>query len=165
MNLLGEQLELPDMMKEEFNEMAQSLWGIIAIVLVGPIVEELVFREAIIASLLRHRIHRKHAILISALAFGIIHINPAQMVFAFAMGIILGAIYAKTGNIVITSLIHIVNNSLAIIEMKLLGERIDEIDYSSILGGTIVTWGYIFVSIILCIIFLSQFWQKYHRQH
>lgn len=163
--LLSEQFNLPDMMKEEFGEMAKSVWGIIAISFVGPIVEELVFREAIIRSLLHHHVHRWQAILISALAFGLIHINPAQIPFAFAMGVILAIIYVKTRSILITSFVHILNNSLAIIEINLLGEHIDELSYSEILGGNLITWAYILVCTALCVIFLMQFWNKYHRKH
>ena len=163
MDLLSDQLNLPDIMKEEFGEMAKSVWGIIAIAIVGPIVEELVFREAVTHSLLEHCSHRWQAVLLSALAFGLIHINPAQVPFAFVMGIILAIIYVKTRSIVLISIIHIINNSLAVIEINVLGEDIDKFHYSDLLGGKAFTWFFIFVCAILSIAFLSQFWEKYHR--
>lgn len=165
MGLLMEQIGLPDLMKGEMRAMAYNIWGIIAIALIGPITEELIFREAIIGSLLRHRVHRWQAILISATLFGLIHINPAQVPFAIAMGVILGIIYTKMGNIVLTSIIHIFNNTLAVIEIRLLGEHFDEFSYCEVLGGKLMTWGYLVTSAMLCIIFLSQFWEKYHRSH
>ncbi|MBR1789935.1 MAG: CPBP family intramembrane metalloprotease [Bacteroidaceae bacterium] len=165
MDLLSEQLRLTDLMKIEFLELGRNPWGIIAIALVAPIVEELVFREAIIGSLLRHRVHRWQAILISAVLFGLVHFNPAQIPFAFVMGLILGVIYVKMGNIVMTSLLHIINNMLAVVEMNVLGDKADSFSYTSALGGTIAVWMYIILSSVLCYVFLTQFWIKYHRKH
>ena len=165
MTLLSEQLHLPDLMEIEFLQLGRNTWGIIAIAIVGPIVEELVFREAVIGALLRHRVHRWQAILISAAIFGIVHFNPAQIPFAFVMGIILGIIYVKMGNIVMTSFLHIVNNSLAVTEMNLLGDKADSFNYTQALGGTIAIWMYIILSSVLCYVFITQFWNKYHRKH
>lgn len=164
-DLLSEQLALPNLMKMEFLELAKNFWGILAICIVGPIVEELVFRESIIHYLLKHRTHRWAAILFSAVAFGLIHLNPAQVPFAVIMGIILGIIYVKTGNIVLTSIIHIFNNTLAVIEMNLLGDKAEEITYADLLGGTAVCWVYIVVCTIMCVLFMRQFWKQYHRKH
>ena len=164
-DLLSEQLTLPNLMEMEFRGLSHSIWGIMAICIIGPIVEELVFREGIAGYLVRHRAHRWTAIFFSAIAFSIIHLNPAQMPFAFIMGIILGIIYVKMGSIVLTSIIHILNNSLAVLEMNLLGDRAEEITYADLLGGTTVVYAYIVVCTILSILFLRQFWLQYHRDH
>lgn len=156
-------LSLPDLMRAEFHQMAYSPWGVLAIAIVGPVAEELVFREGIIRPLLRLRIHRWQAVLISAAVFGIIHVNPAQVPFAFAMGIILGAIYAKTRSIVLTSLLHIFNNSLAVVEMRFWGEDAATIHYYDYLGGPITTWCIVAVATVVCIISIRSFWRHYHR--
>ena len=165
MDLIGEQLNLQDYMKEEFQLLANNLWGILAIVVVGPLVEELVFREAIIVSLMHHRVHRKRAILISAIAFGLIHANPAQIPFALIAGIILGTIFVRTRSIVLPLIIHFINNGIAVIEIRLLGQDIEEFKLSDILGGTMAAWCYIIICSTMCIIFLRQFWKKHHRKH
>ena len=165
MSLLSEQMHLPDLKKIEFLELGRNPWGIVAIAVVAPIVEELVFREAVIGSLLRHRVHRWQAVLISAVLFAVVHFNPVQIPFAFVMGLIFGIIYVKMGNIVMTSFLHIINNSLAVVEMNVLGEKADSFSYTSALGGTIAVWMYIIVSSVLCYVFLTQFWIKYHRKH
>ena len=139
--------------------MARSPLGIIAIALVSPIVEELVFREAIIRTMLNQGCGIWKAILFSALSFGIIHFNPAQIPFAFVMGIILGIIYVRTRSVLLTVLIHIVNNGLAVIEINVLGERINELSYSEVMGGNALAWTCIIVSATLCIAFLLQFWK------
>lgn len=163
MNLLCEQLNLPDMMAEQFKSLAHNPWGILAMVVVAPITEELLFREAIISSLLRHNLHRWQAVLISSLAFGIVHFNPVQVVFAFFIGIILGTIFVKTGRALVTSIIHIINNGLAAIEMRLFADETDELTYSNLLGGTAVVWTCIVVGIILCAALLAIFCKHYHR--
>ena len=163
MNLLCEQLNLPDMMAEQFKSLAHNPWGILAMVVVAPITEELLFREAIISSLLRHNLHRWQAVLISSLAFGIVHFNPVQVVFAFFIGIILGTIFVKTGRALVTSIIHIINNGLAAIEMRLFADETDELTYSDLLGGTAVVWTCIVVGIILCVALLAIFCKHYHR--
>ena len=163
MNLLCEQLNLPDMMAEQFKSLAHNPWGILAMVVVAPITEELLFREAIISSLLRHNLHRWQAVLISSLAFGIVHFNPVQVVFAFFIGIILGTIFVKTGRALVTSIIHIINNGLAAIEMQLFADETDELTYSDLLGGTAVVWTCIVVGIILCVALLAIFCKHYHR--
>lgn len=163
MNLLCEQLNLPDMMAEQFKSLAHDPWGILAMVIVAPITEELLFREAIISSLLRHNLHRWQAVLISSLAFGIAHFNPVQVVFAFFIGIILGTIFVKTGRALVTSIIHIINNGLAAIEMRLFADEMDELTYSDLLGGTAVVWTCIVAGIILCVALLAIFCKHYHR--
>lgn len=165
MNLLCEQLNLPDMMAEQFKSLAHNPWGILAMVVVAPITEELLFREAIISSLLRHNLHRWQAVLISSLAFGIVHFNPVQVVFAFFIGIILGTIFVKTGRALVTSIIHIINNALVAIEMRLFADETDELTYSDLLGGTAVVWTCIVVGIILCVALLAIFCKHYHRHH
>ena len=165
MNLISELLPLPDLMKIDVTAMAYNPLGIISITLIAPIVEEMVFREGIISSLLRHDFHRWQAILVSALAFSIVHLNPAQMPFAFIMGIILGIIFAKTGNIVTTAFIHIVNNTLAIIQLRVFVDKGNEVSFTETLGGPLITAFFILVSSLICVLCLHDFWKKYHRGH
>ncbi len=160
MDLLGEMTDLPNMMEAEFRGLASRMDGIIALAFAGPIAEEFVFREAVLGHLYRNGCSAWTAILLSALAFGLIHINPAQVPFAFVIGVILGLIRVKTGNIVLTTLIHILNNSIAVIEMNALGDSIDTFSYVEALGGSTITWAYIIGSTALCILFITLFCRK-----
>ena len=45
---------LPDLNKQTFDVILTSFWGIIAVTLIGPLVEELVFRGAITQFLLEN---------------------------------------------------------------------------------------------------------------
>lgn len=85
--------------------------GILAIAVTGPIVEEIIFRGMILKGFLKHYSVRK-SIFLSALLFGLIHMNPWQFFSAFAAGIILGWWYVKTDSIITTIFGHALNNGL-----------------------------------------------------
>lgn len=80
----------------------------------GPIMEELLFR-GIILGLLEKVKKGWFAVIFSALLFGIAHIAFVQVVYTFLMGLIAGAIYLKTRNILWPIIIHITINTVAAI--------------------------------------------------
>ncbi len=104
---------LPDILKSTFDVLRSGWWGILAIVVGGPILEEVLFRGAITRVLLR-QFSPKVAILISASLFGIIHFNPAQILPAFLLGILLAWVYYKTASLIPCILMHIVNNAFSV---------------------------------------------------
>jgi len=105
-------LPLPDFLAESFEELSRNVIGVLTIVLFGPILEELLFRGAI-QRILMTKYNPNKAIFISALIFGIIHLNPIQVVFAFLMGLLLGWLYYKTGSLVPSISMHVVTNLLS----------------------------------------------------
>lgn len=104
---------IPNIMEQPFDMLLSSWGGILAIAIVGPVFEELLFRGAITQSLLQQYSPRK-AIVVSALLFGILHLNPAQMLPAFFCGILLAWTYYKTGSLIPCMLMHILNNSMSV---------------------------------------------------
>ena len=58
-----------------------------------------------------------HAILIASAIFGIVHMNPIQIPFAFAIGLIFGWLYYRTGSVIPGIVGHFINNSIACIQM------------------------------------------------
>lgn len=111
-----------DTNKELFTSMIKSPMGFVALVLLGPITEEIVFRGAILKSLSASSHNKWIAIAVSALLFAIVHFNPAQLLHAFLIGILLGWICIKTKSIVPCILIHIINNGTAFLFIKYLPE-------------------------------------------
>ena len=88
----------------------------IQVIIIGPIIEELIFRKILLGKLLEKFSKRPiKAIVCSALIFGIVHLNIIQGVAAFGGGIILGLIYYYTKSIKATIFAHILNNFLIII--------------------------------------------------
>ncbi|WP_455592840.1 CPBP family intramembrane glutamic endopeptidase [Bacteroides sp.] len=105
---------LPNLMEEQFN-MLQSGWlGILSITILGPILEELLFRGAVTRILLE-KYEPKKAILWSAILFGVFHLNPAQIVGAFFGGLVFAWIYYRTRSLLPCILIHILINSSSVI--------------------------------------------------
>ena len=159
-DILSEFMKLPDEMGDIFSGLATSVVGALSIGVIGPIVEEFIFREALLGFMLRNDWNKWVAITTSALVFGIIHGNPAQIPFAVVVGFIFGLIYYKTGNIVITSILHIINNSFAVWLMYSMGEKAKDASLTEWLGGSAISIGIGIVVGILSFVLLKQFWEK-----
>ena len=111
---LQEQMpELPNIAGEEFDMILTNRWGYLSIGLLAPLAEEVVFRGAALRSLLSGNMKPWVAIAVSALLFALAHMNPAQMPHAFAVGLLLGWMYWRTGSILPGMAYHWANNSAA----------------------------------------------------
>ncbi len=103
-----------------FNEVADSLYGgsiifeFIAMVIIAPLLEEILFRGIIFARL-REYMSVKVAIVISALIFGIIHGNVVQGIYAFIIGICLAYIYERYNTLLAAVLFHMSANLISVI--------------------------------------------------
>lgn len=104
---------LPDLMKQTFDVLQSGWLGILCIALLGPILEELLFRGVITKTLLQKYSPVK-AIIISGLIFGIVHLNPAQVIGACFFGCLFAWLYYRTGSLIGCILIHILNNSFSV---------------------------------------------------
>ena len=122
-NLCSEFIGLPDLMQDTFRAMSRNVFGIISITIMAPLVEELLFRGAIQGYMLRKGMKPLHAILIASAIFGIVHMNPIQIPFAFAIGMIFGWLYYRTGSVVPGIIGHFINNSIACLQMATLTEE------------------------------------------
>ena len=98
-----------------FASLMKEPWGYVAIGILAPLAEEIVFRGAILRTLLDMVSKKNHwvAIFISAAEFGLIHGNKAQFINALLMGLLLGWMYYRTKSLVPGILMHWVNNTMA----------------------------------------------------
>ncbi len=135
-NFICEFFNLNDIAIDMLMGMSENILGILAICIIGPICEELLFRGAIMYPMLRKGINPAVCIFVSALIFGIIHFNPAQIPVAMLVGILFGIIYYYTKSLVATSICHIINNSTSVLLMSIYGENIKEMTMSNIFGST-----------------------------
>ena len=133
LDFCAEILDLPDMMEDMFIGLGSDPWGIVSIAIIGPVAEEVLFRWGIMRHYMPGGAWR--AILISALAFGIIHMNPAQVPFAAAMGVMLGILCWRSCSIAWPIALHILNNSLACVQILLLGDKVKEFSIIEAMGG------------------------------
>lgn len=155
MNLLNEKMDLPNIIEDQMMGMSTNIVGMSAIAILGPVFEELLFREGMMGVILRNGGKAWVAILLSSLCFGLIHMNPAQIPFAFGVGILLAIIYWRTRNIVLTTILHIINNSIAVIEMIIWGDDIRDMTYSQLLGGDTHLYILMGVSAVLSLILMA----------
>lgn len=155
-----EQLQLENLMKDQFEGMMNSVIGVFSISIFVPIIEELCFREAVLGGMLRKGVRPWVAIAISALVFGLAHLNPVQIVGGGLIGLILGIIYFKSGNIVLTTILHIFNNSLATCLALKFGM---DATLSDIVGSSTVAIIIGIICAVLCVTLFVRYW-KHTRQ-
>jgi membrane protease YdiL (CAAX protease family) len=125
--------ELPNFIEDEFEDILSNRWGYFAVGLFAPIAEEFVFRGAALRSLLNGTRKPWVAIILSALLFSLAHLNPAQMLHAFLVGLLLGWMYWRTGSIIPGIVYHWVNNTVAYVGENLLPGQTDHL--SDLFGG------------------------------
>lgn len=93
----------------------------------APVFEEWMCRGVVLRGLLT-KMKPAWAIVVSALFFALIHLNPWQALNAFFIGVVMGYVYYKTGSLLLTMLIHFVNNGTAVVASHLSGSG-DEAEF------------------------------------
>lgn len=108
---------------------------ILIVVIIGPFVEEMLFRKILIDRLIVFG--DKAAILVSAIMFGLFHGNFEQLFYAVGVGFILGYIYVRTGKFRYNFLMHMMINFIGGILPTLImkGVNIHQLQYSLIVGN------------------------------
>jgi len=92
---------------------------LISMVLIGPIIEELMFR-GIIYNSLKEKYSNMKAILITTTLFSLMHVNIFQMIYAFALGFILIYVYEKYKTIKAPIIVHMFSNLTTTLFMNVL---------------------------------------------
>ena len=111
-NLMG---NVPEDTSTLYTPETMPLVGMICYLLwvcvIAPVTEEYMFRGAILRTLSGYG--SGFAIVASAVCFGLMHGNMGQTPMAFLIGLVMGYVAAKSGNIRQTIFIHMVNNIIA----------------------------------------------------
>ena len=121
-NIFVQWFQLEDNLSEQFDGLTRNGIGVITIALFAPLLEEVLFRGAVQGFLL-HRYKPWVAILCASLAFGIVHWNPVQTVYAILIGAVLGWIYYRTGSLLSVVVGHVLNNSIATVVLLMFGSE------------------------------------------
>ncbi len=85
--------------------------NVLALVVLGPLVEEIVFRGLLFGALVQ-RLGVLLAALVSALLFGLMHGDLVLLPALAALGFVNALIYARTGNLTTAVVLHALNNAL-----------------------------------------------------
>lgn len=115
------QLAMPEQTVALFQSIMREPWGYLVVGMLVPVAEELVFRGAVLRVLLNVFARRSHwiAIAISAVVFGIIHMNLAQGFHATLIGLLLGWMYYRTRSVFPGIVLHWINNTVAYVMFNL----------------------------------------------
>ena len=100
---------------EMFRQMLPHPLCLIGLCLIGPLTEELVFREGFISNVVKSGRSYSGAAVASAFFFALAHGNVMQGGVAFVMGMYLAWLYRRTGDLRLCLPVHIANNTLAVI--------------------------------------------------
>lgn len=149
LNALNEWMDLPNWGEEMFAGMSRNVWGILAVAIGAPLVEELLFRGGVMNSMHRVGYSSRFMIICSALIFGLFHINPAQIPFAFLLGLLLGWLYYRTGSLLPGILCHFINNSIGVLTLS--SDHADT-KLVDLVGGPSILWAGIALAIVVFVI-------------
>lgn len=116
---IAEYLTLPDYLADTLQAASLSPLALWAMAIIGPIAEEVACRYGIAGSLMEERKLPAWAVVaISAFVFSLLHLNPAQMLPAFIIGLLLSWLYVITGSLWPPLLCHALNNAAGILIMR-----------------------------------------------
>lgn len=96
----------------------RGFWAMICLVAMAPVMEEILCRGIILESV-RAKYGVVAALFLSSAFFAVLHGQPAMVVNAFVMGLILGYIYIETNSIFSVILLHAFNNGVAFLLLML----------------------------------------------
>lgn len=148
------------------------IWVILIVaVIIGPIVEELIFRKLLMDKLGMYG--DRIAIVVSAVAFGLFHGNLYQFFYAALLGFLLSYVYSKTSNILYPIAIHMILNFigsvipmllydymekyLEIMELVAAGEQYDEAEFSRL---ALIVGTYSVIQLAIAIIGFAFLWKR-----
>ncbi len=105
----------------------KSPLGYLIVGILAPVCEEMVFRGAILRSLMKSFSRKMHwwPIFFSALIFAVAHGHPLSGFHAFLIGLLLGWMYYRTNSILPGIVFHWMNNTVAFIMIKLMPQMAD----------------------------------------
>jgi membrane protease YdiL (CAAX protease family) len=112
-----------------------DLASALAVCVVAPVVEEMLFRGVVLRSFLL-QYDRRAAIWGSALLFGVAHLNLYQFVVALGMGLVLGWLYERSRSLIPCIALHAAYNTSAV----LLGLQMSESRETSVAWVPVSVW-------------------------
>ena len=124
-----------DMAEVVAAQLMSTTGGYFIVCLLAPVTEEIVFRGAVLRTLLAWKPERRWLMItLSALLFMLAHMNPAQMIHPFLIGLLLGWMYERTGSILPGIIYHWANNTVAYLMFRAYPST--DLTLSDILGGS-----------------------------
>jgi len=122
-------ISLADIMRffPSYEEVAEKLtqgsfmMQVISVGIAAPIVEEMVFRGVLMGRM--RWLPAWASVIIQAVSFGLMHLNPFQSLYALVVGVLLGLIYVKFRSIIMVIAGHIAFNLTSVLLSELMPEE------------------------------------------
>lgn len=130
----------PDLIESMELILAAPVLGLIYIGFIGPIFEEIIFRGFMFSGMLRRGYGFWTAATVSSILFAVMHLNIAQGVNAFFIGLLAAGIYYWTGNLKYAMLLHIANNLYVTLSGNMQEEIYTQLNLSMKLGLAAVSF-------------------------
>lgn len=138
MNLLGIE---PGSQNTEFivNLVKMTPWLIVVTSVIGPILEEIIFRKIIFGTLVP-RLGFFLSAIISAIVFAVVHLDFSHLLIYTAMGLVFAYLYSKTKQILVPIVAHVMMNTIVVLGQTVFAERLEDMQRQAeqmqlILGG------------------------------
>ena len=149
--------EMPDWLEEALTSMTQgTLWvNFLCVSIFAPFFEEWLCRGMVLRGLLGNKVRPVWAIVISAVFFAFIHLNPWQAVPAFLLGCLFGYVYYRTGSLKLTMLMHFTNNTFSLVMSNIDGFK-DVESWLDVLPG-MRYWVIFFACILMLVLVVKAF--------
>lgn len=134
----------------------RGLWACITAVVMAPVFEETLCR-GIVLETIRRRWSNGVAVAVSALFFGIVHVEPATALAGIVVGAILGTIYVRTSSIFSAIILHAINNAFA---FALICFDVNGLTLYQMLGGGTLYYVVYGISALLFVLFCVESYRK-----
>lgn len=137
----------------------RGFWACVTAVVLAPVFEEILCRGLVLETV-RRRWGDAVAVLISALFFGLVHVEPSTALAGFVVGGIFGTIYIRTHSLFSTIILHSINNVFA---FALICFGLDDVPLSGVLGGSVyhAVYG---ISVLIFVLFSVEAWRRVFRR-
>ena len=96
---------------------------VLVIAILAPLIEEYLFRKQLIDRMRPYG--ERLAVTVSALLFGLFHGNLSQFFYAFALGLVFGYLYLRTGRLRYSAALHIFVNTLGSVVAPAISSGLD----------------------------------------
>ena len=140
-----------------YDSTGEMLLVLFTVALLPAVAEELMFR-GIILNDLKKTFNIHWSVFISAFIFSFIHLQFFGFFPRLLLGIVLGYLYITSGNILVSMLMHFINNAVVVIALNLHAKGVLKIDPESSKDIPAIS---IYISIILSSALLYSCWRMY----
>ncbi|MBD8007173.1 CPBP family intramembrane glutamic endopeptidase [Bacillus norwichensis] len=93
--------------------------------IIGPILEEIVFRKVIFGTLY-NRLPFGMAAVISSIIFAFAHMEPIHLILYTAMGFVFAFLYVQTKRIIVPIIAHVMMNTLVVVAQRFIPEDMEK---------------------------------------